>query len=323
MNFTYLLATLALFSTSTTADTNSTCDYIFTIIGGSTAANTGSNINFIETNNVLMWNNSTFNWQNAKYPLLGSYGSGSSPWLLFAKNVSVTHNNAKVCLIGNAHHAAVISDYSNGKYTEYLINAYNVMNIYPNAHKCVICMLGEQNANYDYYSSNYYSDLKKLIEYGNMFNTTWLVSQTSYNPFNVYYIEDKVRNAQYDVVNSNDLNNVYAGPNTDTLCHQYRYNGLYFNEHGINKLSTYWLKSFNNQTHNFHPDNNHCDYRYISPMVAFSVFIFILAIISGALAAVLMCIYYIKENSYDRKVYYYIYSVNNREKTSLLSEDKV
>jgi hypothetical protein len=323
MNFTYIfLTTLLLFSSSINADTNHTCNYIFTIIGGSTAANTGLNMNFTETNNVLMWNNTASDWQNATYPLLGSYGSGSSPWLLFAKNVSVANNNATVCLIGNAHYAAIISDYNKGKYTDRLMNAYRIMNKFPNAHKYVLCMLGEENANYDEYSSHYEDELKIVVDNGSKFGITWLVSQTSYNPWNSYYIEENIRDAQYDVVNYDKLVNVYAGPNTDSLCNDYRYNGLYFNERGIDILATYWIKSFNNQTNNFYPNNGHCNYRFISPLSAFAIFIFMMAVISAVIATPLMCLYCIKINNYDHKVYYYIHSINNKERTSLLQEDK-
>jgi hypothetical protein len=323
MNFIYLLlVTVVLFSSSIKANSNNTCDYIFTIIGGSTAANTGAKMNFTETKNVLMWNNTASDWQNATYPLLGSYGSGSSPWLLFARNVSVANNNAKVCLIGNAHSATIVSDYYNGKYTNKLENAYRVMSIYPDAQKYVLCMLGEENANYKYYNSYYYNNMKKVIELGTEFGITWFISQTSYNPWNAYYLENKIRDAQYDIIHNIQLSNVYAGPNTDSLCNDYRYNSIYFNERGIDTLVTYWFKSFNNKSHNFYPNNSHCDYHFLSAIAKIAVLIFMIAVISGMLAVPLMCFYCIKQNRYDDKVYYYINSVNNKERTSLLYEDK-
>lgn len=56
-------------------------------------------------------------------------------------------------------------------------------------------------------------------------------------------VSEEIQHAQKEIIN-NSLN-IYAGPNSDTLGKEFRYDGVHFSDEGLDKLSDLWLKSIN------------------------------------------------------------------------------
>jgi len=274
---------------------------IFVIAGGTNAANNGQMFTYNVTGQVLIWNSTSFGWSFANFPLYGADGGGSSPWLIFADELS-NQTNSPVCLINIARTASHITDWNapTGKYSQLLNNALRVMFGYGNGN--VMFQQGEADSNYIHYTDNYASYLYDII-YSSGQSVNRYISQTSYSPTNQRKYENYVRDAQSLIVKNSPVNmKVFAGPNTDSLCTLYRVENFYFNKMGIITLSNAWLQSYNQQNKSFVLGNGHCSTRYLTYIELYGGFIFIFGTIAIFILSVSIFGYGIHKYGYDKRI---------------------
>lgn len=282
------------------------CSHFFIIAGGSTAANTGKKFNYHVNNSVIIWNQSLPGWQPATFPLAGGDGQGSSPFLLFADAIS-NKTNATVCLVNVARIGSHITNWhpSAGKFNSLLTNAYQLMDKYTSV-GYVLWAQGEADANSNNYFTEYGNYLYDIVRQSSE-NVKWIIAETSYSPWNQDQFEDYVRKDQSNVVEySAQSHKIYAGPNTDSVCQNYRYDDFYFDKEGINVVANGWIKAFQNKNSSFTLGNGHCDDRFVTSLDAFLSFIFLCSIIIVVMTIIIGCCYCFKINNYHNKVYYMV-----------------
>jgi hypothetical protein len=275
---------------------------VFIVAGGSLAANTGGSFSYTSSDNVLMWDGSLPGWRPATYPITGNDGTGSSPWLIFGQNRAKS-SHQPVCLIGISRIGSTIKDWHprTGKYNSLMVNAYQLMSKYT-SNGYVLWSQGEANANIQTYSKSYGGYLYDLLKQSSV-NTTWFVSQTSYSPWNQNNYEDYVRSDQQMIV-TYFRNNVYAGPNTDSVCQSDRYDDFYLNEDGIKLVASGWVQSFTNQSKIFSLGTGHCDVRFYTIAEVLVSLLFLLMAIALGCTCIVGCWYAATNNRHHNRVYY-------------------
>jgi hypothetical protein len=289
------------------------CTDVFIISGGNTAANTGEQYPYNTTNNVLMWNYSLPGWQSATTQLAGSDGNGYSPWAGFGANVT----NGTVCLIGAARQNSCINEWHpfNGKYHYLLEKAVSVGKNYGTPK--FLWSQGECDVQYN--TPNYNVYLSDVIY--SFSNNTWFVSQTSYSPWTYNKIENRIREDQQSVVHQ--LNNAYAGPNTDALCIDYRFTDNTFNVDGQLELVKGWSEAYISKSDNFVFGDYKCFFKEIELTSLLFATLYVIGFILMGTACCVGSYYIIKNNNRQvNKVYYYMLP-HNSEKTGLLDSRNI
>ena len=289
------------------------CSHLFIVSGGSTAANTGYNISYTPTDNVLMWNYNLPGWQQATTKLANSDGDDYSYWALIGANISSV-TNTTVCLIGAARQDSCINEWHpvTGKYNYLLKDGMAIGERY--AEPQFLWSQGECDSKNP--NSNYIVYLTDIVY--SFPNNTWFISETSYTPWTTYDNENIVRQGQNHVVHQ--LKNAYAGPNTDALCINYRYTDNSFNKYGELILKTAWVDAINQKSDAFTLGNDHCPYNIITFWNTIMNFFLILGF--GMMFAVFATgIYYMLKGPnriYKNTVHYYVVPGYN-ERQSLLT----
>ncbi len=297
--------------------------HMFVVAGGTNAANNGDKFKYNLTGQVLMWSMNPPRWINASFPLEGADGSGSAPWLIFADKLA-NETKSPVCLIDIAQTASHIMEWTpGGIYGPLLSYALSIVSKYGIENKNVMFQQGEADSNYYYYTDNYASYLYNII-FSSGQHTNWYISQTSYSPTNQRKYENLVRKAQQMVVNSTDMNmKVYAGPNTDALCTEYRTNNFYFNKLGIMTLSDAWFQAYIQQNNTFVLGDGHCNERYITASELFCAFLFMTGLFALGMLCCLSCAYGARNYGYDKKLYVVYYKFKNRSYSSISDDEYV
>ena len=290
------------------------CSYLFIVSGGSTAANTGDNLTYTPTDNVLMWNYTLPGWQPATTQLANCDGNGYSYWALVGANVS-NATKSRVCLIGAARQDSCINEWHpiTGKYNYLLKNAMMIGQKY--AEPQFLWSQGECDSRNP--SSNYMVYLTDVVY--SFPNNTWFISETSYTPETTYNNEEVIRQGQSHVVHQ--LHNAYAGPNTDALCIDYRYTDNTFNKYGQLKLKSAWVDAYNQMSDAFTLGDYHCSYKIIRFWDMVLSF-FLIVGFAMMFAAFSVGIYFMirgPNRIYKNTVHYYVVPNYGSEKQSLLT----
>lgn len=288
------------------------CTHVFIVSGGTTASNSGENYQYNTSNNVLMWNYSLPGWQLAKTQLAGCDGDGYSPWVRFAHNITRHTPNTSVCLFGTARQGSCIHEWHpfNGKYYYLLDKAVNISKNYGKAD--LFWSQGECDAKYNTPNYDIYlSDVVNSHPHNN-----WFISETSYTPWTYYKVEDQVRNGQSSIVHQ--LNNAYAGPNTDSLCIEYRFTDNTFNSDGQMLMADGWTYGYLAKSDTFTLGNGRCFFKEVHFLDAFFTLVFYLGFVLMCTACCVGTYFIVRMNEQRvTKVYYSVIPYNG-EKARLL-----
>lgn len=298
-------------------------DNVFIIAGGSLASNTGANYVPNISYDILVWNQSLPGWEVASFPLAGGDGSGSSPWLEFGYHV-FTQTQNPVCFINVARSNSHIKEWhpATGKYNSLLQNAYDLMSSYT-SNGFVLWSQGESDANFRHYFSGYGSYLYDIVNQSPD-NVKWFISQTSYSPWNQDEFEDNIRYDQQNVVLYTGLGNkAYAGPNTDSICQDDRYDNYYLTKNGVHKVSVGWIESYEHKSKTFSMGSKHCEVRYLTPaeLLAITVYVFMMVMLFGACC--MGCFFCANVKRYPQKVYHKTIMRGSPERKPLLNVNTI
>ena len=288
------------------------CQYFFIVAGGSTSANTGSLIQRQLDSHVLAYVREYETFLLAVDPLDGGDGIGGSPWVQFAFLMR-NQTNATICLADVSFDKSLIEDWYpynyKSTYFNNLIDITTVVTKYSqNKPIYVLWQHGESNSNYLNYDYKYETTLSDIItRHQNTFPThtiKWFVSQTSYSPWNNGLVENFVRQSQQNIVSN--LTNVYAGPNTDSLCMDYRNQPFYFNKKGLDRVAYGWFQAFQHPSNTFSMGSELCGIQYYTFWEYLFHVIFVLSFIAFVTFIVIVLYYGLCYRKYQTNIYYYI-----------------
>lgn len=286
------------------------CTDYFIVAGGTSAANTGEFYDVNVSQHIKMWNQTGNSWVEAFIPLSGldQTGRGSSPWIQFGTYLH-QQTSQNVCLLGVAYQDSLISDWhpanhltnndtsdhvnQSQTYFQNLLEAIDIISTTSNKPFYIFWQHGEDNANYINYDPSYEDTLKAMVSATLNYNTNcqWIISETSYSPWNQNKYEKKIRQAQQNVIAS--LPHTYAGPNTDSLCWDYRSINYDFNEKGIKRVAYGWFQSYLNTTKEFSLGDSYCErrlYTLFEEVTAFVIFMSGILFVGTFVYVVFLCL---------------------------------
>lgn len=261
------------------------------VIGDFNAGNNDQWYQLEETNQIMVYDWKTGNWTPGQNPLPGGNGNGASPWLKLAHSFT-NHTNELIMMVVIARNDWSIDDFYLNQ--QLLNQAYNLFS--PNETLYVIWQQGSM----DYYQvkfedegSNYQLRLLELINSSPSY-TKWGISLTSYSPnhYDQHY-ETLIRAQQLFVIGELfSVNKTFAGPDTDTLCGNNRYNNIYWSNLGTDKLANAWHNSIKFPTETpIKFSSSLCVFRYITLLSLFLRVLCIIVFISTCVFCCSACCY--------------------------------
>ena len=216
---------------------------VFLAIGQSNAGSFGDGT-YVPRNEVYDYYRG--NLYNAKEPLLGGDGGGSSPWTRLADLVIDNGLYKKVIIVPCAIGGTSIQCWSEGDCRIKLEKTLEHLEK-DNIQLTHVFWLQGETDNVDNTSSiQYKSSLKEIIELirEKQGKAIFYTSITSYFPFGndkPFGIDSNITNAQWDVIK--EVNDVKPGPNSDSLnLAIYRHDAIHFTEKGLDRLAYEWFK---------------------------------------------------------------------------------
>lgn len=218
-------------------------------IGQSNAANYG-NGSYVPKNEVYNYYKGEL--YQAKEPLLGADGAGCSVWTRVADMLIDSGLYDKVIIVPCALGSTSVECWSDGKCSEKLAETLDYLQK-DNIRLTHILWAQGETDNVDSTSKSVYKQrLEKVI---NKFRTRkidapFYIAVSGYFPYannNPFGIDKEITDAQTEL--PNDLKNVKAGPNTDSLnLAYYRADAVHFTEAGLDKLAYKWFLKIKSTT---------------------------------------------------------------------------
>lgn len=334
MSFTSVLTCLLFITATATATSTSPCpkcDSYFIVAGGTTSANTGEPFEVSPSVTNKMWNGTNKSWVPLDLPMTGINvkGDGSSPWYTMAQNLS--RSEYEFCLINVAKKSSTIEDWypssQSKSYWKDLEEALQITkkcmiennqikmmvandtNITLPSFRYVLWQHGESNSNYENYDPDYQGKLSDMIKSVGATDpdVVWVISHTSYSPWNQQFLEANVRDFQNNIVSDENADKVFAGPNTDALCgDNYRTDDGYFNAYGTQRIGYQWYLSLKNNTKFFPTNEYRCDIQYLTLGELIYLVLHAIAFVCVVATCVFGIYYCIRVEQTHYKVYYMV-----------------
>jgi len=271
--------------------TNSNDNY-FIILGDYTSTDTGELNALAPHTNQNVWYLNGSQWVHSNQTLPGLEGNGASLWYYFGNYLN-QKTGQDVYIADLSKNNARAYDWTDINNNDSYWGLFNqTISVLPkNTVVNVLWMQGENDANdlscqlpHHYSGLNHYSNqLVKLIDWSPKCYQ-WGISLTSYSPFHTVSAQNYVRTQQARVVNefsnaSQNSRQIWAGPDTDRLCHPDRYKDTYFNIQGMDLAASGWANSLAKMNHTLDPSQPYCDYYLIDiDLIFWSVIRFIVLI---------------------------------------------
>ena len=273
-----LLAFLTFAFTLTSQVYSQTChsssnDSYYLVIGDYTSTNHAEEITPQPPLNTRIWFlNQENTWVHSNQSLPDLEGTRASPWYFFANTLaSKTKGNLWIAVL--AYDDARVDDWTDiGNPNSYWERINKSLSAFPKDTTVnVLWMVGENDADdlsaklpRHYQEKSYSASLLKLIDWSPECYS-WGVALTSYSPFNDVDSQNYIRQEEATLVNNfGNRSRVWGGPDTDQICHSYRYKNIYYNTEGSNLLSLDWISSLEERKTSLNPTVNYCDYYLIS-----------------------------------------------------------
>lgn len=210
--------------------------FVMVTAGQSNAANSVSQ-QYTPTQEVYMFYNGKC--YEATDPLLGTTGVGGSTWGRLADNLILNKGYTNVVIIGTAVGSSSIAEWvpATPNFTFSVTQTYQASQLGLDA-DAFLFQQGEADTVLGTSLQAYYANLSSfrwgLVNYGGI-TAPFYVSKTSY-----CFGEDSLEIRQAQGYAANTLWNTFAGPNTDTLGNEYRYDNCHMNATGSEVLADMW-----------------------------------------------------------------------------------
>ena len=218
---------------------------VFVIAGQSNSANDGLPVLTPEDERVLGLD-AVGNWGHAADPQPRATGTGGSPWPVFG-DLLAAQLDVPIGIVSVGWGGTTVKQWlpnADGPDTAPLYNRLRsaLETLGPDGARAVLWHQGETDALEETDRSTYAQRLSLLIEHARTdagFDIPWGVAQAAFQPQNPADAIPVILDAQRDVIRDDPL--VFAGPNTDLLGLDLRYDDIHFNEEGLRQHAALWV----------------------------------------------------------------------------------